>query len=272
MKYLLIALFLVSPAVAQTPQVLKSLMFNTNSGQVIATTGTNALKFTNSVTFSEVTVTNTFYPPTFASTNLFAGAGSLRMTGSSSTTRLVYKLLGVSPADRTVLAAEDNLSGLNSAATARTNLGLGATWLTNTTAANFRTAIGLGDANSNVKFNSLILGGENSAILSTTNWFGPYEFFAPAAKFYAIEVDGFVLTTTSGNLTLYTALYFDTATNAAITRTNLGLGLPALTNTSVTNFQSAIFATNSAPTNTTTVSAWTTIQIGTNAYRVPLYR
>jgi hypothetical protein len=98
---------------------------------------------TNSVTFSEVTVTNTFYPPTFSPTNLFLGAGSLRMTGSSSTTRLVYKLLGVSPADRTVLAAEDNLANLGSAATARTNLGLGATWLTNSTASGFRSAIEL---------------------------------------------------------------------------------------------------------------------------------
>jgi len=98
------------------------ITFGTNA----ATTRTNlGLGQTNSVTFSEVTVTNTFYPPTFSPTNLLAGAGSLRMTGSSTTTRLVYKLLGATPADRTVLNAEDNLANLSSAATARTNLGLG---------------------------------------------------------------------------------------------------------------------------------------------------
>jgi len=37
-------------------------------------------------------------------------------------------------------------------------------------------------------------------------------------------------------------------------------------------FQSALFSTNTAPTNTTNVSAWTTIQIGTNTFRVPLYK
>lgn len=56
------------------------------------------------------------------------------------------------------------------------------------------------------------------------------------------------------------------------TRTNLGVGLPLLTNTSITNFQSELFSTNTAPINTTNVSAWTTIQIGTNAFRVPLYQ
>ena len=56
------------------------------------------------------------------------------------------------------------------------------------------------------------------------------------------------------------------------TRTNLGLGLGLLTNTSITNFQSAMFSTNTAPTNTTNAAAWTTIQIGTNTFRVPLYQ
>jgi hypothetical protein len=65
---------------------------------------------------------------------------------------------------------------------------------------------------------------------------------------------------------------FANTTNAAQTRTNLGLGLPLLTNGSITNFQSALFSTNTAPTDTTNVSAWTTIQIGTNAFRVPLYK
>jgi hypothetical protein len=51
----------------------------------------------------------------------------------------------------------------NLQARARTNLGLGATWLTNTDVTNFRTAIGLGTTNS-VEFNSLKL-----STLSNTN-------------------------------------------------------------------------------------------------------
>ena len=129
---------------------------------------------TNSVTFSQVTVTNTFYPPTFTSTNGFYGAGSLRMTGSTTNTRLVYRMLGATPADRTVLNAEDNLINLSSASVARTNLGLGATWLTNTDVTNFRTAIGLGATN-NVSFNQLTatgnvtLNGSDNLMPNATN-------------------------------------------------------------------------------------------------------
>ena len=129
---------------------------------------------TNDVTFSQVTVTNTFYPPTFTSTNGLYGAGSLRMTGSTTNTRLVYRLLGVTPADRTVLNAEDNLINLSSASVARTNLGLGATWLTNTDVTNFRTAIGLGATN-NVTFNELTatgnvtLNGSDNLMPNATN-------------------------------------------------------------------------------------------------------
>jgi hypothetical protein len=56
------------------------------------------------------------------------------------------------------------------------------------------------------------------------------------------------------------------------TRTNLGLGWSALTNTDATNFQAAVFTTNTAPTNTTNVVGWTTLRIGTNTFRVPLYQ
>jgi hypothetical protein len=125
---------------------------------------------TNSVTFSEVTVTNTFYPPTFSPTNLFLGAGSLRMTGSSATTRLVYKLLGASPADRTVLAAEDNLSDLGSAATARTNLGLPLPALTNTSnVTTMRALSGSTDTNHPFSGSVSVVGTNNTNTLVFSN-------------------------------------------------------------------------------------------------------
>ena len=156
------------------PPTSVNIVDSTATGRAVLT-ATNAaaaatavgLGETNSVTFSQVTVTNTFYPPTFTSTNGFYGAGSLRMTGSSTNTRLVYRQLGVTPADRTVLNAEDNLINLSSASVARTNLGLGATWLTNTSATNFRTAIGLGATN-DVTFSNVTVNGNLSVGSFTT--------------------------------------------------------------------------------------------------------
>ena len=124
----------------------------------------------------------------------------------------------------------------------RTNLGLGATWLTNTNVTNFRTSIGLGDT-SNVTFNSLILGNTGGTLIASppppvgsgiywpTNTFGPYDFYAPAAKVDLIDIDGYIFTTSPngglamyGDFNIYGALKFEFASNAATTRTNLGLG------------------------------------------------
>jgi len=98
----------------------------------------------------------------------------------------------------------------------RTNLGLGATWLTNTNVTNFRTAIGLGATNT-VLFGT-ILGG---SIESTS---------------FQVQVGE-------------NGIEFEEPSVAAITRTNLGLPLPALTNTNNANFLSALgIGTNSSPT------------------------
>ena len=69
-----------------------------------------------------------------------------------------------------------------------------------------------------------------------------------------------------------------------ITRTNLGLRLPALTNTNNANFQAAVFATNAIPTNSANVNsigfntavAWMEVTVSTNgtnhSFRIPLFR
>jgi hypothetical protein len=44
----------------------------------------------------------------------------------------------------------------------------------------------------------------------------------------------------------------------------------AITNAAKT--QSTLFYTNTTPTNTTNVSAWISVLVGTNSYRVPLYK
>jgi hypothetical protein len=79
------------------------------------------------------------------------------------------------------------------AAQVRTNLSLGSTWLTNTNVTNFRTAIGLGLTN--------------------------FVEFAQVESGHFFVADG------------PNGIVFETDSVAAITRTNLGIPLPALTNT-----------------------------------------
>ena len=178
-------------------------------------------------------------------------------------------------------------SGTNAAANAaasRTNLGLGSTNLVQflqvdaqtifvdeggngiqfngePVAAATRTNLGLGATN-NVSFDGVVVGSDlkisNGALYWDTN--------------VVFEVE----TATFG-----TQVYF---TEAAATRTNLGLGLPALTNTNNVNFQAAIFNTNSAPTNSANVNAvnfytaihWMEVNVATNGvtnnFRIPLFK
>jgi hypothetical protein len=234
-------------------------------------------------------------------------------------------------------------SGTNAAANAaasRTNLGLGATWLTNNNVTNFRTAIGLGATNSPtfaaVNASSFITGDityGNDAIsgygrdigveegLFNGSWVftSPLGFDSAAvsgtrtnlglplpaltntnnANFRdAIELGAtnnvtFNNVTASGTLTATGVVTTVTnlnvggaiaVTNAAETRTNLGIPLAALTNTSNVTFQSAVFTTNAAPTNTANVNGvgfntavkWMEITLnigGTNqVFRIPLFQ
>jgi hypothetical protein len=103
------------------------------------------------------------------------------------------------------------------AATTRTNLGLGATWLTNTSVTNFRSAIGLGTANS-VEFQSLALGGQFSV---------SQDGLLDLISGFEIDTSANAISPGSGILYLFGSLAFDgtnAAANAATTRTNLALG------------------------------------------------
>jgi hypothetical protein len=96
------------------------------------------------------------------------------------------------------------------AAQTRTNLALGATWLTNTNVTNFRTAVGLGSTDNvilnEVQATSFVVADETNSQISF-----------------------------EGN-------------SASTTRTNLGLGWSALTNTNASNFRNAIdLGTNDSP-------------------------
>jgi hypothetical protein len=64
----------------------------------------------------------------------------------------------------------------------------------------------------------------------------------------------------------------------ATSRTNLGLPLAALTNSNTTNFQAAVFQTNTTPTGSAfnTIVAWMEVNVFTNgsntSFRVPLFK
>ncbi len=120
-----------------------------------------------------------------------------------------------------------------SSATTRTNLGLGATWLTNNNVTNFRTAIGLGITNE-VEFNILRVGGsENMSIRGVGG----------LIRFYDTIDDESVLTIPSDS----DPVEINSQWNDVNVRSNLGLGWSGLTNTNAATFQAALFGSNTNP-------------------------
>lgn len=148
-------------------------------------------------------------------------------------------------------------TGATNAAGARTNLGLGASWLTNTDVTNFRTAIGVGATwltNTNVtNFTTAIgLGATNNVRFNSISVYLDGEDESSIAA----GVDGLVFkfgTNSSFELGGGTEVFyrvpirFNNSINSATTRTNLGLGATWLTNTNTTNFLAALFGANTNP-------------------------
>ena len=182
MKPFLTLLLVTLCAATSYGQTMKALSYNTNGR--IAYSGTNELMFTNAVGFAEGDLKIT-------------EAGGIAWAG-----QLKYE-----PESQTFFSALA-FSSTNVSAATRTNLSLGAAWLTNGNVTNFRTAIGLGATNS-------VSIGEDGGSLTTDDL-------------------------NAGNVNVSFAVTFTTNTAAAATRTNLGLGATWLTNTNVTNFRSAI--------------------------------
>jgi hypothetical protein len=232
MKKLFLTLLLATLCATGYGQTIKSLGYNT-SGEVVYT-GTNLLTFTNDVTFNTI---------------LSGGSNSISMVNG--------EFFGPWYFDEAVLFSDP--------ATTRTNLGLGATWLTNDNVTNFRTAIGLGATNEVTFQNVTIEAGALYISQGTNQYFYAgddlVESYVPVTIFHPNGLD-------FGGT--------NAAAAASATRTNLGLPLPALTNTSNVTFQGAIFpaTTTNAPTNTNapTPDAWLDIQVGTNSYKLPLWQ
>jgi hypothetical protein len=124
----------------------------------------------------------------------------------------------------------------NAVAQARTNLGLSATWLTNDNVTNFRTAIGLGATNA-ATFADITLTESGEDDVSVEN--------ASGSIVLRQITNVLVEFGTGASHLFYNAISFSNATNAATTRTNIGLPLNTLTNTSnVTMMRALAGSTN----------------------------
>ena len=210
MKTLLTLLLATLCAANSYGQTLKSLMYNTTNGQVIANTGTNTLTFTNAaVAFGN---SGTFITSTSLSNNakgvnveeaylFYDSQEKLRWSEQFIEANVPFSFNGTNVAQdtRANLGFSTNLNTFwtaTNSSNARSAVGLGATWLTNTNAVNFRSALEL-----------------SAGWLTNTN----------AADFRTAIGLG------STNDAAFNSV---SVTNAATTRTNIGLPLAALTNTS----------------------------------------
>lgn len=231
MRHLLFPLLTAILCATTSAQTMKALMYSTN-GSVVAP----AIAFTNQVSVLGVNIApggmlqyngNDIYD---MSVNSFVGivdftypSETRANLGFSANISALWTATNASNA-RTALGFSTNLSTLwtsTNSSNARSAVGLGATWLTNTNVTDFRTAVGLGVTNS-PQFTGITVGAPESddiAISATgiTTGFG------------GISLDPQQL---NNNWAVSGAFSWTSNSYAAATRSNLSLGLPALTNTS----------------------------------------
>ena len=137
-----------------------------------------------------------------------------------------------------IVALTNGGTGASDATNARSNLGLGATWLTNTDMANFRTAIG-GTTVGNGVFTATTAAAARTAIGGTSFGTGIFAGTSASARPVLIaSILGFSVTNNLGFDSSLTNLW--TATNAATAASAIGLGATWLTNTDAASFRTAI--------------------------------
>ena len=139
----------------------------------------------------------------------------------------------------------------------RNSLGLGATWLTNNNVTNFRAAIGLGTGDA-VTFDSVELDSHDSSQATNFSQLSIRSEASSYGGFYATYDGAYKFAFAAGSSNnLNDVIMFRVnsvdfvqpikfvGTNAATTRTNLGLGWSALTNVDASGFQVALFNSSS---------------------------
>lgn len=217
------------------------------------------------------------FQPSSATLSNLASSNAVNLTNLRAT-----NIVGTIPASNIPTTTLTNISGTlaivsggtgaTNAATARTNLELGASWLTNTVASNFRTAIGLpwnnltNNSASNF-FQQILTNSDESAypripatqLLAAGSSFGgidPTNYTTGLAlKYVSTPDDGY------GGIPSDHDTW--TVTSPSKFRSAIGMSLPALTNVDNSSFRSAIGLSFSALTNTN-VSGFNASLYGSN--------
>ena len=245
----LLAIFVLSFGAATTyGQTMKALSYDTN-GRIVYS-ATNNLTFTNAVGFAEGDLQIT-------------AAGGLSWVGA----------LRYEPESQTFYSAL-NFSGTNVSSGTRTNLGLGATWLTNTNVTNFRAAIGLGWSaltNTNAaNFRSAI------SAASATNNEGvadkTYGIWDNPNGEYGLIINDSIVTVSSNSVSSFRTAIGLGATNNATFRNIIADGNIVISNQSTnnnglffvyrTNNEAFLGLANLIASNNTTVSNETLLRVG----------
>jgi len=202
------------------------------AGDLVISGGTNTNSFnqslntTDDVTFNALNVSN----KALTRTNLGLGATNDVEFNSISAGYINFETNSVFEIETATFLVPLNFL-TNAAAATRTNLGLGATWLTNGNITNFRSAV-LPTYSGNA--------GKVLAVNSTTS---DIEWITPTG---GTNTNPFNQSLNTGDNVSFNS--FD-VTDKSTSRGNLGLGATWLTNDNVTNFRAAIgLGTNSAVT------------------------
>ena len=264
MKHLLIILLATICAVSGYAQTIKSLGYNTTNGQVVYS-GTNTLTFTNPILFSGTANLTGQGGATTVAFSTFRGANFEVITSGATTNKIsngtydgtnylmTIQAVGTNVAifrpTATELLVPLQFNNTTNSATTRTNLGLGWSALTNTNAAN--ALIGYNTADNRIIQPSL----------SATFDFGAAGIRGDKSEFGTAS--GSVAVTTNGELIFYgtnSGFNFGAGASASQLRSDLGLPLPALTNTSNVTMMRAL----SGSTNTNHPFSGSVSVVGTN--------
>jgi len=180
MKPFLLTLLLATLCATGYGQTIKALGYNTTNGQVVYT-GTNNLNFISDVGFQLIESTrldikdgtNTVVLLDDGAAEFLVSASFLHPDGVFFTTNSAASTLANLGLGTNASVTISNLNAqsvsITNTGVFRTNLGLGATWLTNDNVTNFRTAIGLGATN-DLEFNT-VNGTSGLSVRQGTNFF-----------------------------------------------------------------------------------------------------